>query len=124
MQCPSCSAPTTVIAISEGDSGSPVRRRRQCCVCAQQFTTIETVSRAAIIRNGVTEPFSRHIVIAGVRTAAQRSVYVLNALARQGRSRRRPGSLLAGNLPESLKTDPSPSGGWSPFSLASASGRG
>ena len=124
MQCPSCSAPTAVIAISEGDSGTPTRRRRQCCVCGLRFTTVETVSRAAIVRHGVADPFSRQPVIAGVRTAAQRNVYVVDALARQGRSRRRPGCPPTRHLPEFLKSEPSTSGGWSPFSLASASGRG
>jgi transcriptional repressor NrdR len=124
MQCPSCSAPTTVVAISEDGSGTSVSRRRQCFECGLRFTTVVTLSLVVIPRNGVTEPFSRQSVITGVRAAAQRNVRVVDALAQQGGSGRQPGRPLPSHLPEYLKTEPSTSGGWSPFSLASASGRG
>ncbi|MFF3844547.1 hypothetical protein [Streptomyces sp. NPDC002328] len=124
MQCPSCSAPTIVVATSEGHGASPIRRRRQCSACGLKFATSEALSLVVIRRKGVTEPYSRQAVITGVRRAAQGNVHVVNALARQGRLRQRLGRPPTGHLPNSLRLEPSTSGGWSPFSLASASGRG
>lgn len=123
MQCPSCSAPTTVVVISEGDCGTPIKRRRQCRVCGLRFTTVVTLS-LVINRTGVTEPFSRQVMLTTVRTAAQRNLHVANALAQRSRSSRRPGCPPTRHFPELRSTEPSASGGWSPFSLASASGRG
>jgi len=53
------------------DDGSAIRRRRQCPECGRRFTTIETASLTVVKRSGVTEPFSRAKVLAGVRKACQ-----------------------------------------------------
>jgi transcriptional repressor NrdR len=53
------------------DDGAAIRRRRQCPNCDRRFTTVEQVTLAVVKRCGVTEPFSREKIIAGVRRACQ-----------------------------------------------------
>ena len=48
-----------------------IRRRRSCPECGKRFTTVEEAVLAVVKRSGVTEPFSRPKVIAGVRKACQ-----------------------------------------------------
>ncbi len=48
-----------------------IRRRRSCPECGKRFTTVEEAVLAVVKRSGVSEPFSRHKVIAGVRRACQ-----------------------------------------------------
>ncbi|UWE69221.1 transcriptional regulator NrdR [Corynebacterium diphtheriae bv. mitis] len=53
------------------DSGSAIRRRRECTQCKNRFTTVEKAQLLVVKRNGLTEPFSREKVIVGVRRACQ-----------------------------------------------------
>jgi transcriptional repressor NrdR len=53
------------------DDGALIRRRRQCPECGRRFTTVETAALSVVKRSGVTEPFSRAKVLAGVRKACQ-----------------------------------------------------
>jgi transcriptional repressor NrdR len=70
MHCPFCRHPDSrVVDSREADDGAAIRRRRQCPVCAKRFTTVETAALNVAKRSGVTEPFSRDKVIAGVRKA-------------------------------------------------------
>jgi len=55
----------------EASDGDAIRRRRSCPQCGRRFTTVEESSLAVVKRCGVTEPFSRAKVIAGVRKACQ-----------------------------------------------------
>jgi len=72
MHCPFCRhADSRVIDSRTSDDGSSIRRRRQCPACQRRFTTIETASLSVAKRSGVTEPFSRDKVVAGVRKACQ-----------------------------------------------------
>lgn len=72
MHCPFCRhADSRVIDSRATDDGSAIRRRRQCPECGRRFTTIETASLTVVKRSGVTEPFSRAKVLAGVRKACQ-----------------------------------------------------
>lgn len=48
-----------------------IRRRRQCPECGRRFSTMETASLSVIKRSGVTEPFSREKIAAGVKKACQ-----------------------------------------------------
>jgi transcriptional repressor NrdR len=66
------------------DDGTSIRRRRQCPDCGRRFTTVETASLMVIKRSGVTEPFSRDKVIAGVRKACQGRPVTEDALAQLG----------------------------------------
>jgi transcriptional repressor NrdR len=70
--CPFCRNPDSrVIDSRTSDDGSSIRRRRQCPGCGKRFTTTETASLMVTKRSGVTEPFSRDKVVAGVRKACQ-----------------------------------------------------
>ena len=55
----------------EADEGATTRRRRSCPRCGRRFTTVEEAVLAVLKRSGVSEPFDRNKVIAGVRRACQ-----------------------------------------------------
>ncbi|PRX97369.1 transcriptional regulator NrdR [Allonocardiopsis opalescens] len=72
MHCPFCRHPDSrVIDSRASDDGTAIRRRRQCQACGRRFSTQETVLMMVAKRSGVTEPFSRDKIIAGVRRACQ-----------------------------------------------------
>jgi len=72
MRCPYCRHPDSrVVDSREADDGALIRRRRSCPACGRRFTTVEEAVLAIVKRSGVTEPFSRTKVIAGVRKACQ-----------------------------------------------------
>ncbi len=85
MHCPFCRHPDSRVVDSRtADDGTMIRRRRQCPSCSRRFTTVETASLMVIKRSGVTEPFSRDKVIAGVRKACQGRPVTEDALAQLG----------------------------------------
>ncbi|MGY1654156.1 transcriptional regulator NrdR [Geodermatophilus sp. SYSU D01119] len=55
----------------EADEGATTRRRRSCPACGRRFTTVEEAVLAVVKRSGVSEPFNRSKVVAGVRRACQ-----------------------------------------------------
>ncbi|MDO5701216.1 MAG: transcriptional regulator NrdR [Bowdeniella nasicola] len=72
MICPFCRySESRVVDSRTADDGSSIRRRRECTSCGRRFTTMETTSLSVQKRSGVTEPFSREKVMAGVRKACQ-----------------------------------------------------
>ena len=72
MFCPFCRHPDSrVIDSRTSDDGVSIRRRRQCPECGKRFSTLETASLSVIKRSGVTEPFSREKIAAGVKKACQ-----------------------------------------------------
>jgi transcriptional repressor NrdR len=72
MRCPYCRHPDSrVVDSREADDGQLIRRRRSCPECGRRFTTVEEAVLAVVKRSGVTEPFSRLKIIAGVRKACQ-----------------------------------------------------
>ncbi len=72
MHCPYCRhEDSRVVDSRASDDGTAIRRRRQCPACSRRFTTLETASLTVVKRAGVTEPFSRAKVLAGVRKACQ-----------------------------------------------------
>jgi transcriptional repressor NrdR len=72
MRCPYCrNADSRVVDSREADDGQLIRRRRQCQGCGKRFTTVEEAVLAVVKRSGVTEPFSRLKIVAGVRKACQ-----------------------------------------------------
>ena len=72
MFCPFCHhTDSRVVDSRVTDDGTAIRRRRSCPECGRRFTTQETASIAVVKRSGVTEPFSRAKVVAGVRKACQ-----------------------------------------------------
>ncbi|REF35042.1 transcriptional regulator NrdR [Thermasporomyces composti] len=85
MHCPFCRFPDSRVVDSRTtDDGTAIRRRRQCPECERRFTTVEQVTLAVVKRSGVTEPFSREKVIAGVRKACKGRPVSEDALARLG----------------------------------------
>ncbi|MFD6949971.1 transcriptional regulator NrdR [Nocardiopsis sp. TSRI0078] len=85
MHCPFCRHPDTrVIDSRSTDDGAAIRRRRSCPACERRFTTQETVLLMVAKRSGVTEPFSRAKIIAGVRRACQGRPVSEDALAKLG----------------------------------------
>jgi transcriptional repressor NrdR len=72
MRCPYCRhADSRVVDSREADDGQLIRRRRACPECGKRFTTVEEAVLAVVKRSGVTEPFSRTKIMAGVRKACQ-----------------------------------------------------
>jgi transcriptional repressor NrdR len=72
MRCPYCRhADSRVVDSREAEDGQLIRRRRACPACGKRFTTVEEAVLAVVKRSGVTEPFSRAKIIAGVRKACQ-----------------------------------------------------
>jgi len=72
MRCPFCRYPDSrVIDSREVEDGQAIRRRRSCPECSRRFTTLEESLLSVVKRSGVTEPFSRSKVIAGVSRACQ-----------------------------------------------------
>ncbi|MFI6504299.1 transcriptional regulator NrdR [Nonomuraea typhae] len=85
MHCPFCRHPDTrVIDSRSTDDGAAIRRRRTCPECGRRFTTQETVLLMVSKRSGVTEPFSRDKVVAGVRRACQGRPVTEDSLAQLG----------------------------------------
>src|SRR5262245_19470277 len=85
MHCPFCRNPDSrVIDSRSTDDGTAIRRRRSCSECGRRFTTQETVLLMVAKRSGVTEPFSREKIIAGVRRACQGRLVSEDALAQLG----------------------------------------
>lgn len=72
MNCPFCRhADSRVVDSRSTDDGTAIRRRRQCPQCGRRFSTLETASLNVRKRSGVSEPFSRSKIVAGVRKACQ-----------------------------------------------------
>lgn len=93
MHCPFCRhGDSRVVDSRTTDDGAAIRRRRQCPECGRRFTTLETTSLTVVKRSGVTEPFSREKVVAGVRKACQGRPVTEDELA-----------LLAQRVEESLR---------------------
>src|SRR5947207_3564006 len=85
MYCPFCRHPDSrVIDSRTADDGTAIRRRRSCPECGRRFTTMETAALIVVKRNGVTEPFSREKVMAGVRKACQGRPAGEDAIAQLG----------------------------------------
>jgi transcriptional repressor NrdR len=85
MHCPFCRNPDSrVIDSRSTEDGAAIRRRRSCPECGKRFTTQESVLVMVAKRSGVTEPFSREKIIAGVRRACQGRPVDEDALAQLG----------------------------------------
>ncbi|WKD57520.1 Transcriptional repressor NrdR [Corynebacterium capitovis DSM 44611] len=72
MYCPFChNEQSRVMDSRVVDSGSAIRRRRECPSCGGRFTTLEKAILTVVKRNGVIEPFDRDKLIVGVKRACQ-----------------------------------------------------
>jgi transcriptional repressor NrdR len=76
MRCPRCSAEATrVIDSRDLESGTTIRRRRECEACAYRFTTYERLegSRLTVIkRDGSRQEFDRSKLQAGLMKALEK----------------------------------------------------
>jgi transcriptional repressor NrdR len=75
VRCPSCSGlDDKVVDSRTSDDGSAIRRRRECLVCGNRYTTFERYEEVPLIvlkRSGDRVPFDRSKVEAGVQSAAK-----------------------------------------------------
>jgi len=76
MHCPFCKAQETKVIDSRLSSeGAQVRRRRECLVCSERFTTFESaelVMPRIIKNNGDREPFNEKKLVAGIYRALEK----------------------------------------------------
>lgn len=84
MYCPFCQAQDTKVVDSRlVASGAQVRRRRQCLVCNERFTTFETVELVMPVivkRDGRREAFSLENLRAGMLRALEKRPVSMNDL--------------------------------------------
>ena len=72
MHCPFCRyGDSRVVDSRTSDDGASIRRRRECPQCGRRFSTVETASLSVVKRSGVSEPFNRQKIVAGVKKACQ-----------------------------------------------------
>ncbi|MGC8498054.1 MAG: transcriptional regulator NrdR [Acidimicrobiales bacterium] len=75
MRCPYCAAGEDRVVDSRvAEDGSAIRRRRECAVCGQRFTTFERIEEAALVvvkRSGGREAFDGAKLLAGMVAAAK-----------------------------------------------------
>ncbi len=76
MRCPFCAAQDTRVLDSRlASEGDQVRRRRECNVCKERFTTFEiaelTMPRI-VKRDGIREPFEEHKLRSGMLKALEK----------------------------------------------------
>ncbi len=76
MRCPRCENGTTRVVDSRDlESGSTIRRRRECEACGNRFTTYERPEGARLIvvkRDGSREEFERDKLMTGLLKALQK----------------------------------------------------
>jgi transcriptional repressor NrdR len=80
VNCPYCEHGETKVVDSRAAGNGAIRRRRECLLCAQRFTTFERVEEAPLYvvkRDGTRQPFERAKLLAGLRRAcAKRPIAV------------------------------------------------
>ena len=76
MRCPFCTAQDTRVIDSRlANDGDQVRRRRECVVCKERFTTYEATEfnlPRVIKRDGLREPFNEAKLRAGILRALEK----------------------------------------------------
>lgn len=71
MQCPHCGDSRHRV-IDTRETGDAIRRRRQCEICNQRFTTYEHIAANLLVTksDGRREPFDRQKLLSGIQIAA------------------------------------------------------
>lgn len=76
MHCPFCSADDTKVIDSRlANEGAMVRRRRECQVCGERFTTFESaelVMPHIVKQSGQREPFNENKLRSGIQRALEK----------------------------------------------------
>lgn len=76
MRCPYCQKAETKVVDTTHDSRGGVRRRRECEICGQRFSTYErTILNTPLIikRDGTREEFDRDKLIRGIRISCAKT---------------------------------------------------
>ena len=75
MKCPFCSADDDRVVDSRlAEDGVAIRRRRECAVCNQRYTTFERIEEVGLFvlkRSGERESFDRTKIDRGIRSASK-----------------------------------------------------
>lgn len=78
MHCPFCEHGDTKVVDSRVAGKGAIRRRRECLLCSQRFTTFERIEETPLFvikRDGARQPFERAKLMAGlVRACTKRPV--------------------------------------------------
>jgi len=84
MKCPYCTnLNTRVVDSRPGKIEFEVRRRRECQVCSQRFTTYERVELAPVMiikKDGRREEFDRKKVLKGIQKACEKRAISVNLI--------------------------------------------
>ncbi len=76
MKCPYCSSYShKVVDKRESQSGSSIRRRRECLDCGKRFTTYERIETGNIMvvkKDGAREHFQREKILKGIMKAVEK----------------------------------------------------
>jgi transcriptional repressor NrdR len=84
MKCPYCTnLNTRVVDSRPGKIEYEVRRRRECQICSQRFTTYERVEQAPVMiikKDGRREAFDRDKVLRGIQKACEKRAISINLI--------------------------------------------
>lgn len=84
MKCPYCTnLNTRVVDSRPGKIEYEVRRRRECQICSQRFTTYERVEQAPVMivkKDGRREEFDRDKVLRGIQKACEKRAISVNLI--------------------------------------------
>lgn len=85
MNCPFCEHGETKVVDSRVAGRGAIRRRRECLVCSQRFTTFERVEETplhVVKRDGSRQPFDRAKLLAGLTRACVKRPVSLEQIER------------------------------------------
>lgn len=86
MVCPKCSSDDLKVNESRDvDSGTAVRRRRECIVCKYRFTTYERIENPGLLvvkRSGGKEAYDREKILQGVTKALEKRSFSTEDIVR------------------------------------------
>jgi transcriptional repressor NrdR len=76
MKCPSCGHPELkVLQTREGEGGASIRRRRECQLCGERFTTFERFEKTewlVLKKDGRREPYDQRKILTGLQKACEK----------------------------------------------------
>lgn len=85
MNCPFCEHGETKVVDSRVAGRGAIRRRRECLICSQRFTTFERVEETplhVVKRDGSRQPFDRAKLLAGLSRACVKRPVSLEQIER------------------------------------------
>ncbi len=86
MKCPKCGYPESKVVDSRPtDDGQRIRRRRECMVCQQRFTTYEAIESQPLViikRDRSRQVFDRNKLLSGLLRACEKRPVDLETLER------------------------------------------